>query len=447
MPTVKTIEVGRVTPPPEDLVLRLSALDAQWITIPLVQRVLLFDDAGGQLPPFASLASSLRVSLAATLARFPPFAGRIVFIPSTGDAAIDCSASDEEGGGVRFVVAEMEDADARKLAGDADHDVDAFKALVPELAVEALPAEVLAVQVTRLKGGVAVGVAMHHAVVDGRSVWRFLKAWASACRGDMADTAAVTPSFDRAAVALPDGEELARSTLRKYAPDLPLAPMVFPPGPNFPRRTFTVAAQHIHRLKLRISDLATSPTSAQATTPAPSSFVAIAALTWVSFVRSKHPDAISAKDDVYLFFFRDCRGQRGIDPPVSDNYFGTCITGCLAKATAQDLLAEEGIAAAAAAVQGEVRRAAEDPLALWEWMDLLSWVPLDRFVNVSGSTRFPAYEAADFGWGTPSRTELVTMNNSGQLVLVADKGGSGGVQASVCIESDHMDAFSSHFLY
>ncbi|KAM0909961.1 hypothetical protein ACQ4PT_014461 [Festuca glaucescens] len=441
MPTAKIVEVGRVTPLPEDLVLRLSALDAQWLTIPLIQRVLLFDDgAGDQLPPFESLVSSLRSSLAATLARFPPLAGRIVFMPSTGDVAIDCSSSYSEGGGVRFVVAEMEGADARKLAGDTDHDVDAFKALVPELAVEALPAEVLAVQVTRLKGGAAVGVAMHHAVVDGRSVWRFLEAWASACRGDDAVGA---PTFDRAAVALPGGEELARSTLRKYVPDLPLARMLFPPGPNLPRRTFIVAAQHIHRLKQRISDLPTSPPLAQA---APSSFVAIAALTWVSFVRSKHPDAISADDDVYLFFFCDCRGRRGIDPPVGDNYFGTCISGCLAKATARDLLAEGGVATAAAAVQREVRRAAEDPLALWDWMDILSWLPLDRFVNVSGSARFPAYEAADFGWGAPTRTELVTMNNGGQLVLVAAKEGGGAVQASVCMEPDHMDAFNSHFL-
>ncbi|XP_047073534.1 malonyl-CoA:anthocyanidin 5-O-glucoside-6''-O-malonyltransferase-like [Lolium rigidum] len=441
MPTAKIVEVGRVSPPPEDLVLRLSALDAQWLTIPLIQRVLLFDDgAGDQLPPFESLVSSLRASLAATLARFPPLAGRIVYMPSTGDAAIDCSAADSEGGGVRFVVSEMEGADARKLAGDTDHDVDAFKALVPKLAVEALPAEVLAVQVTRLKGGVAVGVAMHHAVVDGRSVWRFLEAWASACRGDDAVGA---PTFERAAVALPGGEELARSTLRKYAPDLPLAPMMFPPGPNLPRRTFIVTAQHIHRLKQRISDLTTSPPSAQT---APSSFVAIAALTWVSFVRSKHPDAISADDDVYLFFFCDCRGRCGIDPPVGDNYFGTCISGCLAKATARDLLAVDGVATAAAAVQGEVRRAAEDPLALWDWMDTLSWLPLDRLVNVSGSARFPAYEAADFGWGAPSRTELVTMNNGGQLVLVAAKEGGGAVQASVCMEPVHMDAFNSHFL-
>ncbi|KAM0879383.1 hypothetical protein ACQ4PT_034277 [Festuca glaucescens] len=220
MPTAKIVELARVTPPTEDLVLRLSALDAQWLTVPLIQRVLLFDDgAGSQLAPFESLVSSLRASLAATLARFPPLAGRIVFLPSTGDAAIDCSASDSEGCGVRFVVAEMEGADARKLAGDTDHDVDAFKALVPELAVEALPAEVLAVQVTWLKGGAAVGVTMHHAVVDGRSVWRFLEAWAAACRGDDAVGA---PTFDRAVVALPGGEELARSTLRKYAPDLPL---------------------------------------------------------------------------------------------------------------------------------------------------------------------------------------------------------------------------------
>lgn len=222
MPTVKIVEFDSVAPPPEDLLLRLSALEAPWVVLPVIQRVFLFDDAGCQHPPFASLVGSLRASLEATLARLPPLAGRIVFLPSTGDAAIDCSAS--EGSGVRFIVAESDDADAGRLAGDADHDVDAFKAFVPKLKVDALPAEVLAVQVTRLKGGVAVGVAMHHAVVDGRSVWRFLQAWAAACRGDDAAAEAVVAglTFDRAVIALPGGEEHTRSTLRKYAPNLPL---------------------------------------------------------------------------------------------------------------------------------------------------------------------------------------------------------------------------------
>lgn len=433
MPTVNIVEVGHVVvPPPEDLVVRLSALDAPWVANPLIQRVLLFDDAGGQRhPPFEPLVGSLRASLAATLARLPPLAGRIVFLPSTGDAAIDCSG--REGGGVRFVVAESDDADARRLAGDADHDVGAFEALVPKLKVDAL-------QVTRLKGGVAVGVALHHAVVDGRSVWMFLQAWAAACRGD--DAAVAPMTFDRAVVAIPGGEELARSTLRKYAPNLPLDTNLFPSAPiKLPRRTFTVTAKHIHHLKQCMSGQTTS--GKPATAPMSSRFVAIAALAWASFVRSKHPAAISASHDVYLFFFIDCRGRPGIDPPVSENYFGTCITGCLVKAMARDLLAVDGVAAAAAAIQREVRRAAEDPLALWDWMDIVWWVPLDRLVGINGSTRFKAYEVADFGWGAPSRTELVTMSD-GRVVLVATK--SGGVQASVCMHPDHASSFNSHFL-
>lgn len=217
----------------------------------------------------------------------------------------------------------------------------------------------------------------------------------------------------------------------------------FPVAPGLPRRTFTMTAQHIRRQKQRIDDL----TGSSATTP--STFVTVAALAWVSFVRSKHPIVISIDHDVYLSFFVDCRGRRcgGIDPPISEDYFGTCLSGCLARATARDLLAEDnGVAAAAAAIQKEVRRAGEDPLALWDWMAYVRTLPRDRAMNVSGSTRFQAYETTDFGWGQSSRTELVTMNRSGQVVLVAAKGGGGGVQTSVCMHPDHMDGFSSHFV-
>ncbi|KQJ95196.1 hypothetical protein BRADI_3g15680v3 [Brachypodium distachyon] len=443
--STKILEVHRVVVPPATgespppPLLKLSALDAPWLLVPLIQRLLLFvdSDAGqDKLPPFASLA--------ATLARFPPLAGRIVHLPDTGDAAIDCSSEEALDRGVRFVVTECLGSDAATLAGDADHDVAAFKRLVPELETGALPAEAMAVQVTRLKGGVAVGVAMHHAVVDGRSVWTFLEAWAAACRGDGAAVGTNLPVFDRAAMALPGGEELARSTLRKYTPDLP-AVVQWPLTRILPRRTFTVTAHHMLRLKHRITALTSSSSTA-----APSSFASIAALAWVSFVRSKHPATISADHDVYLFVYIDCRGRRAIEPPVSEDYFGTCITGCLIREEARDLLDDKdgaGIAAAATAVREGVRRATEDPLASWDWMSLASSsLPQDRVVSMNGSTRFSAYEATDFGWGAPCRTELVTMNHGGQVVLVAAKGGSGGVQASVCMEPEHMDAFSSHFL-
>ncbi|WVZ94854.1 hypothetical protein U9M48_040691 [Paspalum notatum var. saurae] len=440
-PKVKIIEESGVAAPataalpPEPI--RLSALDAQWVTLPLIQRVLIFAFAAAAAPPpFASAVSALRASLAATLARFPTLGGRVVHLPATGDAAIDCSA----GGGVRFVVAEAEGdgADAARLAGAEDHDAEAFRALVPGLDAGALPAEAMAAQATRLSGGgVALGVAMHHAVVDGRSVWAFLQAWAAACRGDV--WAGEPPTFDRAVIRLPSGDELARDVLRKYAPDLPVATVAgHLVRPNLSRRTFTITAEDMHRLKHRIA----AGLSPAATTP--SSFVAVAA---VSFVRAKHAAGViaSAADEVYLFFFADCRAR--LDPAPGERYFGTCISGCLARAAAGDLLATEGggLGAAAAAVAEEVRRAAEDPLAGWDWMGTVEGVDMDRLVNLAGSTRFPAYEVADFGWGPPSRTELVTMNHDGQVVLVAGKGGAGGVQASVSLHPAHMDDYKSHF--
>ncbi|CAO2210001.1 unnamed protein product [Urochloa humidicola] len=458
-PAVKVIEEARVAVPaaaslpPEPL--RLSALDAQWVTLPLIQRLLVFVDAGGgaagTIPPFESAVSALRASLADTLARFPPLAGRIVHQPATGDAAIDCTASGvaAAGGGVRFLVAEMaggEDAAAR-LAGDEEHDAAAFARLVPALDAGRLPAETMAAQVTRLRSGLALGVAVHHAVADGRSVWMFLEAWAAACRGEADVGAPPAPAFDRAAVKIPGGEELARAVLRKYAPDLPMATVA---GhlirPNLSQRTFTITAQDMRRLKHRIAELLPAAQSAAAAAP-PSSFIAVAALAWVSFARAKHlVGIVSAADEVYLFFFADCRAR--LDPPPGDHYFGTCISGCLVRAVAGDLLAENGVGIAAALVAAEVRRAAVDPLAGWDWMSTVDGVGTDRVVNLAGSTRFPAYEATDFGWGLPGRTELVTMNHDGQVVLVAGKkgGGRGGVQASVSLHPAHMDAYKSHFL-
>ncbi|KAF0925728.1 hypothetical protein E2562_017289 [Oryza meyeriana var. granulata] len=51
----------------------------------------------------------------------------------------------------------------------------------------------------------------------------------------------------------------------------------------------------------------------------------------------------------------------------------------------------------AAVAQAEVMHAAEDPLARWDWMETAAALPLQRTLNVSRSTRFPVYEATDFG--------------------------------------------------
>ncbi|KAK3143587.1 hypothetical protein QOZ80_4AG0302180 [Eleusine coracana subsp. coracana] len=416
--------------PPEPI--KLNAMEAQWVPLPLLQHLLFFD--GDQLPPFDAVVGSLKSSLAATLATHAPLAGKLVHLADTGDVAITCSASD----GVKFVVAESE-ADFRRLAGDEESDLHAFERLVPEVDMTVLPASLLAVQATRFEGGgVAVGITVHHGVADGRSLWRFVEAWAAACRGI---TPPAPPSFDRSRVRIPGGEELARGVLRKYVPNLPVASRIMKDVRlQFTRRTFTLDAGRIARLKQRIVHLSESQGTAPLLRP-PSSFVATIALTWTCNVRCR---PYPADEDVFLFFFADVRSH--LDPPAGAEYFGACITGCLPKLPARVLQSEHALPAAAAAIQGAIRDMAADPVAGWDWLTVSRDLPKSRYFNVSGSSGFRAYEVADFGWGKPRRTEPVRMNQDGQVALVRARDGE-GVQVSVAmLERAHMDAFKTQFL-
>ncbi|PUZ49127.1 hypothetical protein GQ55_7G300800 [Panicum hallii var. hallii] len=449
MAQVRIVDVGYVPAPapaagaaPPEPTIKLNAMEAQWVVAPVLQHLLLFE--GDRLPPFDDVVRSLKSSLAATLATHAPLAGKLHHLADTGEVAIRRSADDE---GVRFVVAET-DADARSLACDEDHDVRTFEGLVPEVDMYRLPAPLLGVQATRLggAGGVALGLTLHHAVADGQSMWRLVEAWAAACRGHAPPEP--PPCFDRARVRLPDGEELARSVVRKYMPGLPAVPMpalLQQDRLRFTRRTFTLDAPRIARLKQRIVRLGDAH-GAPLRRP-PSSFVAVVSLAWSCAVRCR---SVPADDDVFLCFFADARDR--LDPPAGAEYFGTCLTCCLVKLPARELRGERALAAAASAVQDAIREMAEDPLGSspgWEFIKLAidGSPPIDRLVNVSGSAGFRAYEVADFGWGRPRRTENVRMNHDGQVALVRARDG-GGVQAAVSmLQRAHVDAFQSELLH
>nr|CAB3488368.1 unnamed protein product [Digitaria exilis] len=441
MAAVTIVDVSYVAAPPHAPT-KLNAMEAQWVDAPLLQYLLLFD-ADDHLPPFHDIVQSLRSSLVATLSTHAPLAGKIHYLADTGDVAICCSTAEDSG--VRFVVAET-DADAGRLARDEDHDVLTFERLVPEVDMTSLPAPVLAVQATRLAGGggVALGFTVHHAVADGRSLWRFVEAWATTCRGDAPPQP--PPCFDRSRVRMPGGDDLARTILRKYAPDLPLVTTTAPEvsqQDRLTRRTFSLDAAQIARLKETIV------AETQLGGRAPSTFVAVIALLWTCAVRGR---SIPPDDDVFLFFFADLRGR--LDPPAGADYFGACLAACLATLPARELHADGALVAAAAAVQGAIQKMADDPLGFWPGWEFLNMPGYGdrtvgfpssggRVMNVSGHSGFSAYEAGDFGWGRPRRTENVTMNKDGQVELVRARDG-GGVQVAVSMLCrEHVDAFQS----
>ncbi|KAM0871968.1 hypothetical protein ACQ4PT_039034 [Festuca glaucescens] len=399
--------------------IKLSPFDTFILALPPVQFLFFYDD--GSLPPFASVVSSLRTSLAATLAVFAPLAGKLTACPND-DVVIDCSPNAVRPG-VKFVEAEYsgDSADMRRLARDAEHDTEAFLQLVSVLDLGRLPAPVLAVQVTRSTGEgggtVVVGVSMHHAVADGLSV---------------------CISYGR--------ETWARKFTRLSAPDLPTVNML--PEPDWTRqsrRTYLLSAGQIQALRRRILESqAAKNGDNQPSLEPPTTYVAIAALLWTSVASAVDRHADDA-DEMYFQFPADCRRRLRLDP----GFFGNCIKVCYARATAGEICGNDGdhaLASAAAAVHRAIREhmEEEDPLGDADrWVEINRGVPQERVAKHWSSHRFMAYEV-DFGWGQPSRAEVVSVFSQEMATLVGAR--DGAVQVTVTLDRECINGFEAIFL-
>ncbi|GJN20605.1 hypothetical protein PR202_gb08001 [Eleusine coracana subsp. coracana] len=203
---VRVLAVSRVAPAPSPAAGREGGA-----TLPIRPAGRRPFSGGGQVPEGIPRAA---------LALYLPLAGRLAYVAETEDIVVDyCSDSDNVG--VAFVEAEAGGMDLRRLVGDEAHDVLTFHGLVPELDGRVLPAPVLSVQATRLRGGMALGVSVHHAAADGHALARFLDAWASASREGVSPSSGAGPCWSREAIFHPRGDEIARERLRKFAPNLP----------------------------------------------------------------------------------------------------------------------------------------------------------------------------------------------------------------------------------
>ncbi|KAF8661858.1 hypothetical protein HU200_056817 [Digitaria exilis] len=441
---VGTTYVPLLRPPPPHLEqIPLSFFDAWFLPLPPIQRIFLYDGDGADDTSFPSLVRALKSSLADAIAVFFPLAGKLTYLPSTGDVVVDCSPS-AVGAGVAFLEAEASGGDARLLSGEATHDVPAFLGLVPDLEASELPAPVLAVQVTRFVdgGGLAVGVAIHHAVADGHSFWRFMSAWSAVARGG-AFPVALAPTFDRSAIVhpIPMATEMARDLLRKLTPELPMIPTE-----NWLRRTWLqhetttleLDRHQIEHLKNRIADGELTRTA-----PRPSTFVAVSALVWSSAVQARSLDPGAA---TRLVFQGDCR--RRVDPPVGEGYFGNCIKGCVAEAAAGELQLHGGgggggVVGAAKAIRKAIDEFVARPLDEFDRAGRV-WGEPD-LVAVVASPRFMPY-STDLGWGAPSRVEYVSESAPEGLVVITGGRTDGIVQVSACLRPVHMQAFRSRIL-
>ncbi|XP_037470986.1 malonyl-coenzyme A:anthocyanin 3-O-glucoside-6''-O-malonyltransferase-like, partial [Triticum dicoccoides] len=314
-PQLSVLESAVVAPPPApETSLPLTFFDVYWLNSPPVERVFLYrltpDTTGNDLVPSA-IISSLRSSLSQALRAYFPLAGRLRLTPGTADRY---ELHYQPGDGVAFTVAGYA-VDVDELAADGPREVARILSLVPPLSTGVGP--VLALQATVLRGGLAIGISLHHAACDGASSTRFLHTWAAASSGAAAppppvvDRSLVTkdPSFSHIYdIYVGDLTSTEEMEYVEMSSDKLLA-------------TFTLSREDIQRVKDVVFSAAGD---AGAPPPRCSSLVATFGFIWSCYQRAKDDAEASSGDPTYILFSVDHRSRIKPDP-VPDEYLGNCI--------------------------------------------------------------------------------------------------------------------------
>lgn len=316
-------------------------------------------------------------------------------------------------------------------------DITMMKHLIPYnfiLNVEGRHRPLLAIQLTKLRDGLAMGCAFNHAVLDGTSTWHFMSSWAEICNG--VHSVSVPPFLDRTK---------ARSTRVKL--DMSRAP---PPDSNGHNAAAAAAAAPVLREKLfRFSDSAIEklksdlnarlqPSNGTPTKPF-STFQCLSTHIWRHVTAAR---GLKLEDATVFTLFADCR--RRVDPPMPETYFGNLIQAVFT-GTAAGILLGNPPEFAAGMIQSAI--AAHDAAAIekrnkeWEENPIIFQFK-DAGVNcvaVGSSPRFKVYDV-DFGFGRPERVRSGSNNRfDGMVYLYPGKCGGKSIDVEISLEEKAME--------
>ncbi|OEL16190.1 Shikimate O-hydroxycinnamoyltransferase [Dichanthelium oligosanthes] len=372
-------------------------------------------------------ADAVRDSLARALVAFYPLAGRLG-LDGAGRVQIDCT-----GEGAVFVTARSDYALDDLLNEFVPCD-EMRRLLVPATPAPNPPCPLLFAQVTYLRcGGVVLGLALHHSVVDARSAAHFVETWASISRGGGAgDDAPLPPCFDHRLLSARPGP--ARAVLYdhpEYKPE-PAVPAVHAvaAGSAYASAIITLTKAQVTALKSRCAGAST--------------FRAVVALVWQCACRARSlpPDA-----DTRLYSMIDMRAR--LAPPLPPGYFGNAVIRTSVLATVGEVVANPvGYAARralAATSQGDdYARSLVDYLEGVDAMNLprsgISRAHL-RAISWMGMS----LHDSDFGWGAPVFMGPALMYYSGFVYVMQAPGKDGAVALALSLEPESMPEFRKVF--
>ncbi|KAE8798160.1 putative quercetin 3-O-glucoside-6''-O-malonyltransferase [Hordeum vulgare] len=445
---------GGATLPLPELSLPLTYMDAMWLHTSPVERVFLFHHAHEHDDVDAgALLSNLQDSLSEALRSFYPLAGRLRPIPGAPNRH---ELHYQPGDGVSFTVAEYDHIGADELATDEPTELARIAPLVPRLPEGGA---VLALQATLLRrGGLAVGVTVHHAACDGACSTHFLHAWAWAAASCGASAAPEPPVIARTFIRDRDDLYDAFAAPRPYrdrdgkllrSPDAVVDKLL---------ATFVLSEDLLRTIKDTVAREAARREVSPPRPPPLTSTVATYGFIWHCYYRAKQngdgessSSGASSNDRAYAVFAADHRAR--LDPPVPATYFGNCLGLCFASASKKEITADGagGLLAACSAVSAAIDEATRPRGG---GGDGGSWdVCLERVVEaygggvpltLAGSPRFRVY-GVDFGFGRPAKVGIVSVARTGAMSVAEGRGGAGGAEVGISLPPDGMRRFRRCF--
>ncbi|KAL1555580.1 malonyl-coenzyme:anthocyanin 5-O-glucoside-6'''-O-malonyltransferase-like [Salvia divinorum] len=446
------LETSGISPPPgsaADLTLPLCFFDIIWVHFHPIRRLIFYNHPCTEAEFSTTIVPNLKHSLSLTLQHYPPVAGNLLYPLDT----------DKSRPLIRYVSGDtapltiaVSHRDFDELTGGHARDSDQFYDFLPPMPPLAEEenykiAPLIALQATLFPGrGICIGLSNHHCLGDARSIVGFMWAWAEVNRnsGDKQLRNRSSPLiYDRSVFGdTKNADEKFWSAMRNVA----LTPSSFPLPSGRLRAAFTLHQSDTKKLKNMV--LSKNPDLAFI-----SSFAVTAAYTWSSVVKSADAagEEVDENSDEVFFFPADARGRPNamVDPPVPENYFGNCLGGGMIKMEHKKVAAEEGFVAAAAAIADGIKNQVNDKENFLKgaenWLsDMPKFGELSTF-GVSGSPKFDLLDS-DFGWGTGSRLEVLSMDKEKYSMSLCNSSDSaGGLVVGLSLPKERMEAFATIF--
>ncbi|XP_022762417.1 omega-hydroxypalmitate O-feruloyl transferase-like [Durio zibethinus] len=344
---------------------------------------------------------TIKESLAKILVEFYPFAG---CLSVTWDGKMIVRSNGE---GVPFVKA-VSNNTIEELGDISRVDPVKLRQLVHHVdSVESiLDVPLLTVQITSFKcGGIVLGVAMNHVLVDGKALADFLNSWSQITKGL---PLSVVPFLDRTILSarqpplidIPHPEYVRKERPTKNASLQFPEPLVY--------QSFCVEPKKLYQLKQLAKE-------GEFAAP-PSSFEVISALMWI--MRTK-AFKIEPHKTTKLLIAVD--GRPKYKPPLPECFFGNGIAFSCAQCTARDLV-QKPFSFAVKIVHESIKEVTEGYIrSAIDYYELTrGGLEIENTCWISKWSRLTFYDV-DFGWGKPQQVAPASIVENLVLTLAQGK--------------------------